>query len=98
MIRKLDIRMDIRYDKVFRKQYRKASKNIHSAFSERLELFQADPFHPFLHNHALTGSYKGFRSINITGDWRALYMENRFVTGEIIIEFKLFGTHSQLYR
>ncbi len=90
--------MDIRYDRVFRKQYRKANKNACLAFSERLQLFQADPFHPFLHNHALIGMYKGYRSINVTGDWRALYMESRSATGAIIVEFKLFGTHSQLYK
>lgn len=94
----LDTRMDIRYGKVFRKQYQKANKSIRSAFFERVQLFQTDPFHPFLHNHTLTGQYKGYRSINITGDWRALYLESRSVTGEIIVEFKLFGTHSQLYR
>ncbi|MBI5619483.1 type II toxin-antitoxin system mRNA interferase toxin, RelE/StbE family [Candidatus Gottesmanbacteria bacterium] len=90
--------MDIRYDKIFCKQYRKANKNIRSAFVERLRLFQTDSFHPFLHNHELTGAYRGYRSINVTGDWRALYMESRFATGVVIVEFKLFGTHSQLYK
>lgn len=71
---------------------------IQRAFDQRIAVFQREPFHPFLHNHALTGFYKGYRSINVTGDWRALYEENRSVAGEIIIEFKLFGTHSQLYR
>lgn len=90
--------MDIRYDRVFLKQFHKANRNIRSAFVDRLKLFQIDSFHPFLHNHALTGLYKGYRSINVTGDWRALYVESRSVSGEVIIEFKLFGTHSQLYR
>lgn len=90
--------MDVRYDKVFRKQYRKANKNIRSAFAARLLLFHSNSFHPFLHNHALTGSYKGYRSINITGDWRALYKEVQFDDDKVIVEFHLLGTHSQLYK
>lgn len=90
--------MDIRIKQRFAKQYEKAPKIIQRAFDQRIAVFQKDPFHPLFHNHALKGSYKGYRSINVTGDWRALYLESRSVTGEIIVEFKLFGTHSQLYR
>ncbi|OGE71342.1 hypothetical protein A2617_00135 [Candidatus Daviesbacteria bacterium RIFOXYD1_FULL_41_10] len=62
-------------------------------FRKRFELFLSNPFHPQLNNHLLTGNYKGYRSINITGDWRALYSEN-----ENSIIFELLGTHSQLYK
>jgi len=43
----------------------------------------------------LTGKYKGFRSINITGDWRAVFRELK--SGEIVY-FDLLGTHSKLYK
>lgn len=92
------MRMNVRYDRKFRRQYDKADAKIRSAFIDRLRLFCDNPRHPLLHNHLLTGSYQEYRSINVTGDWRAIYMESRSATGEIIIEFKLFGTHSQLYR
>lgn len=90
--------MDIRYDKKFQKQYGRADIRIRSAFKVRLRLFCENPHHPLLHNHLLTGEYQGYRSINVTGDWRALFIESRSGTGEVVIEFKLFGTHSQLYR
>lgn len=85
--------MEIQYASLFRKAYAKANVNIREAFKRRRILFEQDPFHPLLHNHALTGKYTGLRSINITGDWRALYE----IDGQVI-KFKLFGTHSQLYR
>lgn len=85
--------MPTNFAKTFSKQYGKAGRKIRSAFDERLELFLLDPFHPLLNNHALTGKYKGMRSINVTGDWRAIYSENK----EAVI-FELLGTHSQLYK
>lgn len=77
----------------FRKQHQKANANIKSAFLKRLKIFEQNPHDPILRNHVLSGNYKGFRSINITGDWRAIYSEK----GSIII-FEMLGTHSQLYR
>lgn len=91
-------KMVIRIKRKFVKQYEKAPKNVQVAVDERIVLFRQEPFHPLLHNHRLAGSYQGYRSINITGDWRALYLERRSVTGDIVVEFKLLGTHNQLYR
>lgn len=85
--------MSINFAKTFRKQYDKADHKIKSTFDARLELFVINPFHPQLNNHVLTGKFNGYRSINITGDWRAIYSENRG-----IVIFKLLGTHSQLYK
>jgi len=42
----------------------------------------------------LVGELRGYRSINITGDWRAIFME---IDGGKIIYFVAIGTHSQLY-
>mgnify|MGYP001615158058 CR=1 FL=1 len=64
-----------------------------SRFIERLELFSNDPFHPLLENHALRGEWKEYRSINITGDVRAVF---RALDTERI-EFVLIGTHHELY-
>ncbi len=61
----------------------------------KLKLFKADNFSPLLNNHILKGKYSGTRSINVTGDWRALYVtEGQF--GQDIV-FVALGTHSQLY-
>lgn len=85
--------MLIRYRRKFSKHYDKAPLKIREAFINRRELFLQDPFHPQLNNHQLSGKFKGFRSINITGDWRAIYSEY----GDTII-FEVLGTHSQLYK
>lgn len=34
-----------------------------------------DQYSPLLNNHSLTGKWRGYRSINITGDWRAIFVE-----------------------
>lgn len=85
--------MEIKYSPKFRKQYAKSNEKIRSAFNSRLKLFIQNSHNPLLRNHALTGGYKGFRSINITGDWRAIYSERNSV-----IIFVALGTHSQLYK
>lgn len=81
--------------KKFRKNFKKVPAKIRLAFAQRVDIFRANPLHPLLNNHALDGKYFGFRSINITGDWRAIFREDgnyKFVT------FETIGTHSQLYK
>ena len=85
--------MEIKYSSRFLKQYQKSNKKIKDAFRARRELFKQNPHHSLLRNHALTGDYKGYLSINVTGDWRAIYSKR----GGIII-FEALGTHSRLYR
>lgn len=87
--------MKIEFSPRFRKQYHKADHNIKKAFQKRLKLFRQDPFYPLLNNHQLTGKYREYRSINITGDWRAIYSKRK--TDDVIV-FELLGTHSQLYK
>lgn len=83
----------INYSKRFDKQLKKAPLEIKIKFKNRRQLFIEDPFHPQLNNHLLSGKLKGFRSINITGDWRAIYSEYKNS-----IVFEMLGTHSQLYK
>lgn len=87
----------IDFSRRFDKQLKKAPLEIKIAFRKRFALFLKDPFHPLLRNHALTGQLSGYRSINITGDWRAIYSEH-FEGIESVITFEVFGTHSQLYK
>lgn len=86
--------MQISFSRTFVKQYNKAPKKIRSVFEKRLKLFFKNPHHPLLNNHKLTGQLKGYRSINITGDWRALYSQPQ---AQLAI-FEILGTHSQLYK
>lgn len=50
---------------------------------------------PKLNNHVLRGKLRGLRSINITGDWRAIFREYK---KDKQILFDSLGTHSQLYK
>jgi len=86
--------MIVNYKKDFIKQLKKSPSKIKTQFIRRIEIFTRNPAHPTLHNHALTGEYDGCRSINITGDWRAVYTE---ITQNSVI-FVALGTHSQLYK
>lgn len=61
------------YHKNFKKSYTKLPLKIKQKANERISLFLEQPFNPLLNNHALTGKYRGFRSINVTGDFRAVF-------------------------
>ena len=78
--------------KQFKKAYAKKAQEIQEQFDERLILFEANPFNLLLRNHKLHGEYEGCRSINITGDVRAVYTE----TAEAVV-FIAIGTHTELY-
>lgn len=85
--------MIITYGRVFKKMLRKQPVVIQEKFHKRLVLFAKDQHHPLLGNHALGGEWIGCRSINVTGDIRAVFEElkgNRF-------EFIDIGSHSELY-
>lgn len=89
--------MKIKFARRFVKEYGQAAKNIQKAAKKRIDLFRKDPFHPQLRNHPLSGKYSGYRSINVNGDWRAVYLVLED-SSETIISFEVLGTHSQLYK
>lgn len=82
----------INYSKRFLKQLKKAPIGIKIAFKERFRLFLQNPFHPQLNNHQLTGKLKKYRSLNITGDWRAIYSEIKDSAGDTVVIFEMLGT------
>ncbi|KKS65079.1 hypothetical protein A3A14_02440 [Candidatus Daviesbacteria bacterium RIFCSPLOWO2_01_FULL_43_38] len=90
--------MRVRFSRKFRKQYNKADGKVKSFFDKKLELFLRNSFDPQLNNHPLSGKLQGFRSINITGDWRALYSEQSSPKDDLVVIFEMLGTHSQLYK
>jgi addiction module RelE/StbE family toxin len=87
--------MRIEYASPFKKKFNKAPAKIQRAFMERGKIFESDPYHPLLNNHKLGGKYEGYRSINITGDWRAVFRE---FNNYSLVSFETLGTHSQLYK
>ncbi len=85
--------MFIDFHKDFTKNFKKLSPKIKKKFQERLLLFEKDEFDPTLNNHALKGKWLGYRSINVTGDLRAIYKRD----GNTAI-FVTVNSHGNLYR
>lgn len=84
--------MKVEYKKRFQKSLRKLPKAIQDKFNSRFNLFLDNPFHILLNNHSVHPTFELGRSINITGDYRAIYIEH----GDTIV-FTEIGTHSKLY-
>ena len=88
--------MILRYDPDFLNQLKKLDVRIRKSFKEKVAIFTIDPFNPQLENHVLQREYQGYRSIDVTNDYRALYQEK--VEGdELIAYFTVIGTHDELY-
>jgi addiction module RelE/StbE family toxin len=86
--------MKIDYHKKFIKDFNKLSPKLKQKFYDRLRIFSREQFYPLLNNHPVDVVYPGWRSINVTGDYRALYETQ----GEDLVKFMRIGTHSELYR
>lgn len=85
--------MKIDFSRKFDKQLRKSPLKIRKKFSKSFIIFKNNPQDRRLRNHALKGKYSGCRSIDITGDWRAVYQK---IEGKSYY-FIALGTHNQLY-
>lgn len=84
--------MVITYHKDYIKDSKRLTVRQKEKLIKRLKLFSQDEFNPALNNHSLRGEYQGYRSINITGDLRAIYKR----TDENIF-FVAIDSHSNLY-
>lgn len=80
------------YHKDFNKKFKKLSSKQKQKFKDRQVLFEKDEFSPALNNHALTGKYKGLRSINISGELRAVFKREKDM-----VLFVALDKHSNLY-
>lgn len=85
--------MIIDFHKDFTKAFKKLSPKIKKKFQDRLILFEKEQFNPILNNHALTGKYQGYRSINVSGNIRAIYINS----SEEDVVFVKIGSHNKLY-
>ncbi len=86
--------MNVKFSNKFIKLFDQSPESIKQLFDEKLQIFMLDKFDARLNNHQLSGKLKGLRSINVGGDWRALFEE--LPNGDVI--FRVIGTHSQLYK
>lgn len=84
--------MYVSVHKSFVKDLKKQDLKIRKKFIERRNILLMNQFDPVLNNHALDGKYAGCRSINITGNIRAI-----FYIHEDMIVFTRIGTHPELY-
>ncbi len=84
--------MRVIYHKNFTKRFRKLPTKIKEGFYERLALFYSDKYAESLNNHSVDKAYPCLRSINVTGDYRALFHDS-----EDAVTFVDIGTHAKLY-
>jgi mRNA-degrading endonuclease YafQ of YafQ-DinJ toxin-antitoxin module len=81
------------FSKIFEKKFDKLDVRIQDAFYKRFDIFCENSFSTLLNNHSVDPLYKNTRSINITGDYRALFVKE----SDTIVIFTNIGTHSELY-
>jgi addiction module RelE/StbE family toxin len=87
-----EVNMRVVFKKKFKKQLQKLPNKIEQKFIDRLKLFLADQKSPLLHVHTLSGSLYPFKSMNVTADYRALFL----IENDVVIFYEI-GTHSELY-
>ena len=79
--------------KKFEKQFAKLPKPVRSKFLLRLQIFRENQSASVLNIHQLQGNKRPLLSMNVTGDYRALFLINKDV-----VTFYEIGTHSELYK
>ncbi len=85
--------MIIKFHKNFEKRFSKLPNKIREQFKKRRDLFLANSYDPTLNNHSPHGPLDGYRSINVTGDLRAIYKQ----IAKDSVEFVDIGTHHELF-
>ncbi len=88
--------MIVKYSPSFLTVLKKLHITIRKNFSYRIRLFAKNPYNLELNNHALHREYGGFRSIDITADYRALYEEKQ-EEQDTVAYFIAIGNHQELY-
>lgn len=84
--------MEVKFHKHFKKKFKKLPEKIQEQFYERLEIFFQNKFDKILNNHSVDMAFPNCNSINISGDYRAIFEDQ----GHVAI-FITIGTHSELY-
>lgn len=85
--------MIVIYSKKFQKNYKKLPRKLQEQFKQRRNLFLENQFDPILNNHLLHDPYAGCRSINVMGDYRAIYYHEN----PDIVRFIAVDTHHNLF-
>jgi len=85
--------MEYILSKRFEKQFTKLPKSVKRKAVNAFEVFVQDPSDQSLRTHELAGRWHGYWSIDITGNYRAVYTH----VDEQVVRFVAIGTHSELY-
>jgi addiction module RelE/StbE family toxin len=88
--------MKISFSKSFQKVFNKRIKNnkiLSELFSEKLKIFEKEPYHPSLKTHKLTGKLKNYHSFRIHFEYRVIF---EFIEEDKVILIDI-GTHNQVY-
>ncbi len=78
----------------FDKKFANFPEKMKNQFIERIKIFIQNPYNSTLNNHALHGIYLGCRSINISGNLRAIYK----IQDNNIALFIDIDNHGNLYK
>jgi addiction module RelE/StbE family toxin len=88
--------MKVAYDPALIKKLKRVKVRIRKSFKQAIFLFTKDPNSLQLDNHALREKYQGYRSIDVTADYRAIYREIH--EDNVSIDyFTQLGTHKELF-
>lgn len=88
--------MRVRRSSAFDKAYDERIKKdpiLRDLFWEALEIFEADPFHPALRTHPLTGPLEGKWAFSVDYDCRVVFN----FTNNNLVTFLDIGTHDEVY-
>lgn len=80
--------------KNFEKSFKKMPRKIKDNTINKLNVFIINPMDDSLNNHSLSGKFSKYRSVNISGDIRAIYKIDEDNNVAIFIDI---GGHSKLY-
>lgn len=87
--------MKVRFSPDFDKQFaQRLTARQQIQVLDTIEMFQDQPFHEDLRNHALIGKWSGHRSISIGGDLRLHFQ----MIDDGTAYFVAVGSHKQLYK
>jgi mRNA-degrading endonuclease YafQ of YafQ-DinJ toxin-antitoxin module len=84
--------METSFHKNFKKKFNKLPVKVQRQFYRKLDLFLKNKYNILLNNHEVGRVFPNCRSINITGDYRAIFYEE-----PNLVIFITIGTHSELY-
>ena len=65
--------MEVKFHKNFKKKFNKLPVKLQEQFYERLELFFQNKFDKILNNHSVDKVFSNCSSINVSGDYRAIF-------------------------